>query len=245
MRHLALIGFLALLLGCGQSQEADTSKSDQPSDTEALTETLAESAAQTTSEAASEATSEISAEAASEQLIDKSDPNWKVKVTEPEMMAFESGKTYFWQLDTSHGVMKFKLYHEESPKHANSTIYLTNIGFYDDVIFHRIIPGFMAQGGDPTGTGRGGPAYVYDGELESGLSHDKPGLLSMANRGPSTDGSQFFITFVPTPFLDPKHTIFGELVKGMDVLKLFETKGSRSGQTSETITINKATVIVE
>ena len=127
------------------------------------------------------------------QLIDKSDPNWKVKVTEPPMMTFEAGKSYFWGLNTNFGQMKFQLFHEASPAHVNSTIYLTNIGFYDDVIFHRVIPGFMAQGGDPTGTGRGGPAYRYAGEFEAGLSHDKPGLLSMANAGPNTDGSQFLL----------------------------------------------------
>ncbi len=177
--------------------------------------------------------------------VDKTDPDWKVKVTAPELMTFEAGKTYHWVLETNHGTMTFRLFHEAAPMHANSTIYLTRLGFYDDVIFHRVIPGFMAQGGDPTGTGRGGPAYRYEGEFEAGLSHNKPGLLSMANAGPGTDGSQFFITFVPTPFLDGKHTIFGELTEGMDVLKYFETKGSRSGQTSELLAINKASIVVK
>ena len=193
----------------------------------------------------SEPTTQNASAADSVNGIDKTDPDWKVKVTEPEMMAFEAEKTYFWVLDTNHGEMRFRLFHKEAPKHANSTIYLTNIGFYDDVIFHRVIPGFMAQGGDPTGTGRGGPAYRYAGEFEAGLSHNKPGLLSMANAGPNTDGSQFFITFVPTPFLDGKHTIFGELVSGMAVLQAFEARGSRSGQTSELLAINTARVVVE
>ena len=149
MKYIALISLLGLLIGCGQT------------------------------ETPTEAEPETAEQSADPSGIDKSDPNWKVKVTEPPMMAFEPGKTYFWQLDTNHGVMKFKLFHEESPKHANSTIYLTNIGFYDDVIFHRVIPGFMAQGGDPTGTGRGGPAYRYDGEFAAGLSHNNKTTLKI------------------------------------------------------------------
>ena len=123
--------------------------------------------------------------------------------------------------------------------------FLTDVGFYDDVVFHRIIPGFMAQGGDPTGTGRGGPGYRYAGEFDGTTSHDKPGLLSMANAGPGTDGSQFFITFVPTQYLDGKHTIFGEIVSGEETLAMLEAAGSRSGQTSEQVKIEKATIRVE
>ena len=215
MRALILFTLLATLIGCGGTEQAPETKTTE----------------ETTPEAVSG--------------IDKTDPNWKVKVPAPEPMTFEVGKTYHWVLETNHGTMRFRLFHEAAPKHATSTIYLTNLGFYDDVIFHRVIPGFMAQGGDPTGTGRGGPAYRYEGEFEAKLSHNKPGLLSMANAGPGTDGSQFFITFVPTPFLDGKHTIFGELTEGMDVLKYFESKGSRSGQTSELLAINKASIVVE
>lgn len=176
--------------------------------------------------------------------IDKSSPDWKQNLTLPELFQFESGKTYYWDLATSKGDMSFRLYHESAPMHVSSTKYLTEIGFYDDVIFHRIIPGFMAQGGDPTGTGRGNPGYAYPGEFDGTTSHIKPGLLSMANAGPGTDGSQFFITFVPTPFLDGKHTIFGELIAGEETLNLFSEVGSRSGQTSELVKIDKATIRV-
>jgi peptidyl-prolyl cis-trans isomerase B (cyclophilin B) len=187
------------------------------------------------------ATTVISPEAI---LVDKSNPDWKQNLTLPESFSFESGKTYYWNLATNKGEMSFRLYHESAPMHASSTMYLTEIGFYDDVIFHRIIPGFMAQGGDPTGTGRGNPGYSYDGEFDGITSHVKPGLLSMANAGPGTDGSQFFITFVPTPFLDGKHTIFGELVEGQETLKLLEEVGSGSGKTSELVKIDKATIRV-
>ena len=131
------------------------------------------------------------------------------------------------------------------PKHVTSTVYLTLLGFYDDLTFHRVIPGFMAQGGCPTGTGRSGPGYQYAGEFDPKVKHDRPGLLSMANAGPGTDGSQFFLTFVKTPWLDGKHTIFGEVVDGEQVLRALEACGSKSGTTNEELRIDKATISVE
>src|SRR5262249_18396763 len=125
------------------------------------------------------------------------------------------------------------------------TIYLTRLGFYDGLTFHRVITGFMAQGGDPMGIGMGGPGYQYEGEFSDSVKHDKPGILSMANAGPGTDGSQFFITFVPTPHLNGKHSIFGEVIDGMDVLKKLEAAGSPSGKPSEPLTITKATIVVQ
>ena len=174
--------------------------------------------------------------------VDKSNPDWKQQLSIPEVMDFKAGEKYYWDMETNMGNMSFLLFHEQTPMHASSTIYLTELGFYDEVVFHRVIPGFMAQGGDPTGTGRGGPGYRYEGEFPAGLSHDRPGLLSMANAGPGTDGSQFFITFVPTQYLDGKHTIFGELVDGMGTLKALEERGSNNGQTTEKLVINKATI---
>ena len=174
--------------------------------------------------------------------VDKSNPNWKQQLIKPEMMDFKPGEKYYWDMVTNMGNMSFLLFHEQTPMHVSSTIYLTELGFYDEVLFHRVIPGFMAQGGDPTGTGRGGPGYKYAGEFPEGLSHDRPGLLSMANAGPGTDGSQFFITFVPTQYLDGKHTIFGELVDGMETLKALEERGSNSGRTVEELKIIKATI---
>jgi cyclophilin family peptidyl-prolyl cis-trans isomerase len=111
-----------------------------------------------------------------------------------------------------------RLHADTAPKHVASAIYLVRLGYYDGLIFHRVIPEFMAQGGCPSGTGSGGPGYQMAGEFDGGRKHDKPGMLSTANSGPGTDGSQFFLTFVKTPHLDGKHTIFGEVVSGMETV---------------------------
>jgi peptidyl-prolyl cis-trans isomerase B (cyclophilin B) len=174
--------------------------------------------------------------------IDKSNPNWKTNLQPPKLMSFKPGQEIFWKLETNVGEMMFKLFPDIAPMHVTSTVYLTKLGFYDDVIFHRVIPGFMAQGGDPSGNGTGGPGYLYGGEFSPEVSHDRPGLLSMANRGPGTDGSQFFITFVPTPSLDGKHTIFGELVSGKETVVKLEKRGSRSGKTRERLMIVRASI---
>ncbi len=180
-----------------------------------------------------------------EANIDKTEPRWKSALTKPPQVEFDADKSYYWHLRTNLGDIKIKLMPEVAPMHASSTVYLTRLGFYDDVIFHRVIPGFMAQGGDPDGTGRSGPGYKYAGEFDPEVRHDRPGLLSMANAGPGTDGSQFFLTFVPTPHLNGKHTIFGEVVDGMDTVKALEQRGSRGGRTREQLVIEKATIDVE
>lgn len=116
------------------------------------------------------------------------------------------------------GEMVINLFDDESPVTVNNFVYLANQGYYDGTTFHRVLADFMAQGGDPTGTGTGGPGYAFEDETNNGLTFDRRGLLAMANSGPNTNGSQFFITFVPTPHLDGGHTIFGEVVEGDDVL---------------------------
>ena len=180
-----------------------------------------------------------------DQKVDTSKSGWKTSLTKPPKATFTEGKKYFWNLQTNKGALKVRLLPDGAPMHVSSTIYLTKLGFYDGIKFHRVITGFMAQGGDPLGNGTGGPGYKYDGEFGPGLKHDKPGKLSMANAGPGTDGSQFFLTFVPTAWLDGKHSIFGEVVDGLDVLKKLEAVGSQSGQTSEPVSIDKATITVE
>ena len=170
------------------------------------------------------------------------DNAWKLKLAKPEMMKFDSGKDYFWILETNKGLIRIKLMPDVAPMHATSTIFLTKQGFYDGTTFHRVIPDFMAQGGCPLGTGTGGPGYSYAGEFHPNVKHDRPYLLSMANRGPNTDGSQFFITFKPTPWLDGAHTIFGEVVEGQDTVKRLEAAGTRDGAPSEKLVITKARI---
>ncbi len=126
---------------------------------------------------------------------------------------------------------KVNLFAEKAPKTVNNFVFLARDGFYDGVTFHRVIPGFMAQGGDPTGTGRGGPGYRFEDEFHPELRHDRPGILSMANAGPNTNGSQFFITFVPTPHLDGAHAVFGEVVEGMDVVNAITTRDPATART--------------
>jgi len=170
------------------------------------------------------------------------DNEWKLKLTKPEQRQFDAKKDYFWVLETSKGTIKIKLMPDVAPMHVSSTMFLTEKGFYDGTIFHRVIPEFMAQGGDPLGTGTGGPGYKYAAEVSPNVKHDRPYLLSMANAGPGTDGSQFFITFKPTPWLDGKHTIFGEVVEGQDVVKKLEAAGSPTGTPKEELKIVKAKI---
>lgn len=120
---------------------------------------------------------------------------------------------------TNKGVFVAQMFEEKAPNTTKNFIELTEKGFYDGIIFHRVIDGFMIQGGDPTGTGRGGPGYHIKDEFGEGLAHDSEGILSMANAGPNTGGSQFFITLAPTPWLNGHHAIFGKIVKGMDVVR--------------------------
>jgi peptidyl-prolyl cis-trans isomerase B (cyclophilin B) len=170
------------------------------------------------------------------------DKVWKIQLKKPDMMTFDKTKEYFWILDTNKGQIKLRLMPDVAPMHVTSTIFLTKKGFYDGTLFHRVIPGFMAQAGCPFGTGTGDPGYSYNGEFSPVVKHDRPFLLSMANAGPDTDGSQFFITFTATPGLDGKHTIFGEVVEGQDVVKKFEASGTQSGTPKEPLIINRATV---
>lgn len=121
---------------------------------------------------------------------------------------------------TNKGVFIAEMFEDKAPLTTKNFIELTEKGFYDGVIFHRVIEDFMIQGGDPTGTGMGGPGYKIKDEFGEGLKHDDEGILSMANAGPNTGGSQFFITLAPTPWLDGHHAIFGRIVEGMEVVRL-------------------------
>ena len=133
-------------------------------------------------------------------------------------MKIDPKKKYKARMETDKGTMVIELFADKTPKTVNNFVFLSREGFYDGIIFHRVIKDFMAQGGDPTGKGIGGPGYKFADEFHASLKHDKPGILSMANAGPNTNGSQFFITHVPTPHLNNKHSVFGQVVEGMDVL---------------------------
>jgi len=136
----------------------------------------------------------------------------------PPKMQIDPKKNYKAHMETDKGTMVIELFADKTPITVNNFVFLSREGYYESVIFHRVIANFMAQGGDPTGTGMGGPGYKFQDEFDTGLKHDKQGILSMANAGPGTNGSQFFITHLPTPHLDNRHTVFGQVVEGLDVL---------------------------
>ena len=153
----------------------------------------------------------------------------------------EPGADYRAILCTSAGAIYVDLYENLTPVTANNFVFLAGQGYYDSTTFHRVIPGFMAQGGDPTGSGRGGPGYRFEDEPVGFLTFDRPGLLAMANAGPGTNGSQFFITTAPTPHLNYKHTIFGDVLVGQDVVEAIRARdpgtASEPGETLHTVLI--------
>lgn len=138
--------------------------------------------------------------------------------TSPPPMVIDSDRSYQAKIKTELGTMVAELFAEQVPNTVNNFVFLARDGYYDGVIFHRVIGDFMAQTGDPTGTGRGGPGYQFEDEFSPALRHDRPGTLSMANAGPDTNGSQFFLTHTATPWLDDKHAVFGRVIEGLDVL---------------------------
>ena len=154
----------------------------------------------------------------------------------------QSGKTYLAVFETGKGRIVMQLDAAEVPNTVNSFVYLIRHHYYDGIVFHRVLEGFMAQTGDPTGTGRGGPGYEFADERTS-KRHDQPGVLSMANHGPNTNGSQIFMTFVPTPRLDGRHTVFGRVVEGMDVLSSIQRIDPDSPSTPIPDRIERAYVV--
>lgn len=146
-------------------------------------------------------------------------------------------------METTKGTIKINLFDDKVPNTTKNFKDLIKKGFYDGLIFHRIIKDFMLQAGCPDGNGRGDPGYKFADEFHSELRHDRPGILSMANSGPNTNGSQFFLTTVPTPWLDNRHAVFGEVIEGMDVVKIIEGTATGPGDKPvEDIVMTKVTV---
>ncbi len=160
----------------------------------------------------------------------------------PPEMKIDPGKKYTATLSTDKGDIVLDLFADKAPKTVNNFVFLAREGFYDGTIFHRVIKDFMAQGGDPTGTGTGGPGYRFADEFHPSLKHKQAGVFSMAKAGPGTNGSQFFITHVPTPWLDGKHTIFGQVVKGFDVLLSIPPRDP-SKRDAPAVKLNKVTIL--
>ena len=156
-------------------------------------------------------------------------------------MQIDPKKKYQAHMETDKGTMVIELFADKAPKTVNNFVFLAREGYYDGVIFHRVISNFMVQGGDPTGTGMGGPGYKFADEFDSSLRHDKRGILSMANAGPNTNGSQFFITHGPTPHLDNRHAVFGQVVEGLDVLMSIPPRDPNN-RNAPAVKINRVTI---
>ncbi|HEU4417490.1 MAG TPA: peptidylprolyl isomerase [Planctomycetota bacterium] len=180
------------------------------------------------------------------QKIDKSAGTWKTKLAQPPKLPFTRTNDYFWHIETEFGPIKLRYFPDASPLHVSSGLYLARLGFYDGLTFHRVIPGFMAQGGDPLGNGGGGPGYRITAEFKNGLLH-KAGSLSMARSSdPNSAGSQFFITFDATSQLDHAYTVWGEVTSGMETVKELEKRGIRenNGMLKTPLKINKTWISV-
>jgi peptidyl-prolyl cis-trans isomerase B (cyclophilin B) len=150
-------------------------------------------------------------------------------------MSIDPAKKYSATLETSGGTIVVDLFAKDAPTTVNNFVFLARDGFYDGTVFHRVIPDFMIQGGDPTGSGRGGPGYRFEDETKNSPYKHKVGSLSMANAGPNTNGSQFFITHVETGWLDGKHTIFGQVRTGQDIVNKV-----KQGDTLKSVKIEEA-----
>jgi peptidyl-prolyl cis-trans isomerase B (cyclophilin B) len=159
-----------------------------------------------------------------------SQKQWK---TAP-VMSIDSSKIYRVSMNTSRGLITLDLYPKHAPKTVNNFVFLIREGFFDGVKFHRVINNFVIQGGDPTGTGMGGPGYRFEDEVKNNPLIHETGVISMANAGPNTNGSQFFITHSPQPHLNGKHTVFGKVVNGMDVVNAI-----RQGDMMDTVTVEE------
>jgi len=201
----------------------------------------APAAADTTKKAAATKTTHASVDAAVK------DPAWKTKLKMPTLVKFDPAKGYYARMVTNKGEMLIKFKPDVAPFHVTNFIYLARMGFFDGTKFHRVMKGFMAQGGDPLGNGTGGPGYGFNLEVSPKALHNAPGVLSTANTGqPGSDGSQFFIMFNAYPSLDGHYSVFGQVEDGMETLKAIEAVANPGdGPPTSPVTITKVTIEVK
>ena len=175
--------------------------------------------------------------------IDLSVDGWRTRLPKFPEVEFAEGEEYEWVIETSEGTLIADLEESIAPNHTRNILYLSLLGYFDGLKFHRIIPDFMAQGGCPKGTGTGGPGYSVDLEVDPKLRHDGPGILSMArSQRPNSAGSQFFLTFKATPFLDGQYSVFGQVTQGLDVLKKLEAAGNPHPRSNGTPPLKEITI---
>ncbi len=213
---LALLALTLVLTACGGAG-APADDVGESTATEAVAEGDADEPAAESGEVAQDAAGSTAADG--ERPVAALDPMERNGMfSEAPDMIIDPEKYYYATIVTEQGDIQLQLFADRAPATVNNFVYLANQGFYDNTTWHRVLDGFMAQAGDPTGTGSGGPGYQFADEFAPGLTFDRPGLLAMANAGPGTNGSQFFITFAPTEWLNGGHTIFGEVIEGNEVL---------------------------
>jgi cyclophilin family peptidyl-prolyl cis-trans isomerase len=249
---LACVVFLGLIVAAC-SAPAGTDAVATPADAETTTapteaEATPEPAEETQAEPAQSAVEVPPPDEVSEGAASELEPAARADMySAPPEMTIDPGKYYYATFKTQRGDIKVQLFADRAPITVNNFVFLAREGFYNNTVFHRVIADFMAQGGDPTGTGMGGPGYTFQDEFDPSLTFDRAGLLAMANSGPATNGSQFFITFVPTDWLNNRHTIFGEVVEGMEVLSQITLRDpqldvSTPGDTLYTVLIEESDV---
>jgi cyclophilin family peptidyl-prolyl cis-trans isomerase len=236
---------LALAAGAALAQNPPASDSSAAADTAkkpVSTKVLGKSSPAPVDAAVKSIDAQIAKNAA-----DKKDPAWKTKLKAPAMAKFDPAKSYYARMVTNKGEMLIKLKADAAPYHVTNFIYLARMGFFDGTKFHRVMKGFMAQGGDPLGLGTGGPGYNFNAEISPKALHNAPGVLSTANTGqPGSDGSQFFIMFRPYPSLDGHYTVFGQVEEGLETLKAMEAVGNPGdGPPTSPLNIVKVTIEVK
>ena len=243
---VVVVASLALALAAGAA-----CAQDQPSTPAAAAPAAADTAKKPAAKAPAKATVDAAVKAIDAQIaknaVDKKDPAWKTKLKLPTLVKFDPAKSYYARMVTNKGTMLIKFKPDVAPFHVTNFIYLARQGFYDGTKFHRVMKGFMAQGGDPLGNGTGGPGYGFNLEVSPKALHNAPGVLSTANTGqPGSDGSQFFIMFNAYPQLDGHYSVFGQVEEGMETLKAIEAVANPGdGPPTEPVLLSKVTIEVK